>query len=76
VEHASDIVPAIEKALASPKPFLIDAVVSPGELTMPSTTTFEEAWGFGISKVKEAIMGIQGDHAQWKAWRDEFKANI
>lgn len=76
VEHAKDIVPAIEQALASPKPFLIDAVVSPGELTMPPTITFEEAWGFGISKVKEAIMGIQGDHAQWKAWRDEFKANI
>lgn len=76
VEHASDIVPAIEQALASPKPFLIDAVVSPGELTMPPTITMEEAWGFGISKVKEAIMGIQGDHAQWKAWRDEFKANI
>ena len=76
VEHAADIVPAIEQALASDKPFLIDAIVSPGELTMPPTITIDEAWGFGISKVKEAIMGIKGDHSQWQGWRDEFKANI
>ena len=76
VEHADQIVPAVEAAIASDKPFLIDAVVSPGELTMPPTITIEEAWGFGISKVKEAIMGLKGDHEQWKGWRDEFKANL
>ena len=32
VEHASEIVPAIEQAIASEKPFIIDAVVSSGEL--------------------------------------------
>ena len=42
----------------------------------PPTITIEEAWGFGISKVKEAIMGLKGDHEQWKGWRDEFKANL
>jgi thiamine pyrophosphate-dependent acetolactate synthase large subunit-like protein len=76
VEHAADIVPAVEQALASDKPFIIDAIVSPGELTMPPTVAIDEAWGFGISKVKEAIMGIKGDHSQWQGWRDEFKANI
>jgi thiamine pyrophosphate-dependent acetolactate synthase large subunit-like protein len=76
VEHVSQIAPAVEQALASDKPFLIDAIVSPGELTMPPTITIEEAWGFGISKAKEAILGIKGDHAQWQGWRDEFKANL
>ncbi|HJO24963.1 MAG: thiamine pyrophosphate-binding protein [Myxococcota bacterium] len=76
VEHASDIVPAIEQALATDGPFLIDAVVSPGELTMPPTVTVGEAWGFGISKVKEGLMGLKGDHEVWKLWRDEFRSNV
>lgn len=76
VEHAADIVPAIQQAIASPKPFIIDAIVSPGELTMPPTITVKEAWGFGLSKIKEALLGIKGDHEQWKGWRDEFKANV
>ena len=76
VEHASDIVPAVERALACPGPFLIDAIVSPGELTMPPTVTVDEAWGFGISKVKEGLMGLKGDHDVWKLWRDEFRANV
>ena len=68
--------PALEQAIASPKPFLIDAVVSPGELTMPPTISAGEAWGFGISKVKEAVIGLKGDHEVWKGWRDEFMANV
>ena len=76
VEHAGDIVPAVEQALAADGPFLIDAVVSPGELTMPPTITVGEAWGFGISKVKEGLMGLKGDHEVWKLWRDEFRANV
>jgi len=76
VEHAGDIVPAVEQALATDGPFLIDAVVSPGELTMPPTITVGEAWGFGISKVKEGLMGLKGDHEVWKLWRDEFRANV
>lgn len=76
VEHAKDIVPAVEQALATDGPFLIDAVVSPGELTMPPHLTIEEAWGFGVSKVKEAMLGLRGDHDQWKGWRDEFMANL
>ncbi len=76
VEHAKDIVPAVDQALASDKPFIIEAIVSPGELTMPPTITVDEAWGFGISKIKEALMGLRGDHDVWKAWREEFKANV
>lgn len=50
VEKASDIERAIELAIASPKPFIIDAVTNPGELSLPPNITLEEAWGFGKSK--------------------------
>jgi thiamine pyrophosphate-dependent acetolactate synthase large subunit-like protein len=76
VEHAADIVPAIEAAIAYDGPFIIDAVVSPGELTMPPHISFEQAWGFGISKAKEALLGLKGEHEQWSGWRDELKANL
>jgi pyruvate dehydrogenase (quinone) len=75
VEHAADVVPAVEQALASDKPFIIDAIVSAGELTMPPHLQVPQAWGFGISKVKEALMGLKGDHEVWREWRDEFRAS-
>ena len=68
--------PKSKHTIASPKPFIIDAIVSPGELTMPPKITVGEAWGFGISKVKEGLMGLKGDHEVWKLWRDEFRANV
>ena len=76
VEHAKDIVPAIEQANASDKPFIIDAIVSAGELVMPPEIEVKEAWGFGMSKIKEGLIGIKGDHKVWKVWRDEFMANL
>lgn len=74
VEHAADIAPAIRQAIASDKPFIIDAIVSSGELSLPPHIGVEEFYGFGISKLKEGILGIKGDHRVWKEWRDEFKA--
>lgn len=76
VEHAADILPAIDMAIASDKPFIIDAVVSAGELSMPPHITVKEGYGFGISKVKEALLGLKGDHDIWRQWRDEFRANV
>jgi pyruvate dehydrogenase (quinone) len=72
VEHAADIGPAIEQAIASDKPFIIDAIVSSGELVMPPHVAIDEVWGFGTSKVKEGLLGLEGDHRVWKEWRDEF----
>ncbi|WP_419912699.1 thiamine pyrophosphate-dependent enzyme [Hoeflea sp.] len=74
VEKASEILPAIEAALKSDKPFLIDAIVSAGELVMPPHVDVKQAWGFGISKIKEGILGLKGDHAQWDNWEEEIKA--
>jgi len=63
VECAEDIPKAIEAAIASPKPFIIDAVTNPGELSLPPHITLEEAWGFGKSKVKEILLTVKGDSA-------------
>ena len=41
---------------------------------MPPKISIDEAWGFGVSKVKEGILGAKGDHDVWQSWRDEFKA--
>lgn len=76
VEHAGDIIPAIKQAQASDKPFIIDAIVSSGELVMPPEIKLEEAWGFGMSKIKEGLIGVRGDHKVWKRWRDEFRAKF
>ena len=76
MEHAADIVPAIEAAIAHDGPFVIDAVVSPGELTMPPHIDFERPGASGLSKAKEALIGVRGEHEQWTGWRDELKANL
>ena len=73
VEHAVDIPKAIAMAKASTKPFIIDAVTNPGELSLPPHITLEEAWGFGKSKVKEILLSVEGDKAQKKNLMDELK---
>ncbi|MBK5214239.1 MAG: hypothetical protein JJE55_11335 [Flavobacteriaceae bacterium] len=74
VEHAADIEGAIEMAIASPKPFIIDAVTTPGELSLPPHITIEEAWGFGKSKVREILLAVTGETEQKKNLMDEIKA--
>lgn len=74
VEHAADVVPAIRDANACDKPVIIDAIVSAGELVMPPNVTFDEIWGFGTAKVREAMLGVRGDHSVWDNWRDELNA--
>lgn len=73
VEHAADIEKAIEMAIASPKPFIIDAVTNPGELSLPPNITFEEACGFGKSKVKEIFLTVAGEKLQKQNFMYEIK---
>ena len=76
VENAEDIAPAIEQAAASTKPFIIDAIVTPGELIMPSHVSVEQVWGFGMTKVKEGILGLKGDETQWDNWKTAVRATL
>ena len=74
VEDAKDIGKAVQMAIDSPKPFIIDAVTNPGELSLPPHISLEEAWGFGKSKVKEILLSTQGEKAQTSNLMEEIKA--
>ncbi len=74
VEHAKDIVTAIHTAKNSTKPFIIDAVVTNAELSLPPKIGFEEAKGFGISKIKEVMRAFNGEKEQWENIKQEIEA--
>lgn len=74
VEHATDIETAILKAKDSTKPFIIDAVVNSGEISLPPHIGKKQIFGFGSSKVKEAIQVVTGDKAQWENLKKEIKS--
>ncbi|GAA4271995.1 thiamine pyrophosphate-dependent enzyme [Aquimarina gracilis] len=74
VEHAKDIIPAIEMAKKATQPFVIDAVVTNAELSLPPKIGFEEAKGFGLSKIKEVIRGFNGEKEQWENIKQEIEA--
>jgi len=74
VENVEDIENAILRAKNSKLPFIIDAVVSSGELSLPPHIGFKEIIGFGSSKVKEGAQAVTGDKDQWENLRKELKA--
>jgi thiamine pyrophosphate-dependent acetolactate synthase large subunit-like protein len=69
----------LEQALLEAKnctgPVLVEAMVSSGELTLPPHIDFKQAFGFGVSKLKEGLLGLEGDHEQWENWKEEFRAS-
>lgn len=76
VEHAKDIEAAVEMAKRSTKPFIIDAVVSGGEVSFPPHITWKQVLGFGRSKLKEAGLAISGDPKQWQNLSEEIETSI
>ena len=70
VEHADDIRPAIERALAHHGPALIDFVTDPRALAMPPKTTLEQVKGFALTIGK---LVFSGDVAE--VW-EQAKSNI
>jgi hypothetical protein len=71
-----DLGVAIDRAIATDGPFILDVAVTPGILVMPPHTTFDEAKGFAFSKFREGLLGFEGDHAQFENWMEEFRANL
>jgi len=76
VENPEEIQPAVEKAINSKKPFIIDVVTTSGELTLPPKISLEQAWGFTKSKAKELFLAAKGDREQWDNINKEIKANL
>ena len=75
-ERPSDLVSAVEEAIAYDGPFFIDAKVQPGLLSMPPHIQVKQALGFAMSKTKEGLLGLAGDHEQWENLANEFRANL
>lgn len=76
VEHAKDIAAAVQMAKNSTKPFIIDAVVTGGEVSFPPHITLKQVLGFGRSKVKEGVLAISGNARQWQNLSEEIETTI
>jgi len=74
VEHAKDAEAIIKEAKKSSKPYIINAMVNSGEISLPPKIGLDEAFHFGTSKVKEVLKAINGDHEQWENIKKEVSA--
>ena len=74
VSDVNQVIPALKKAQESKKPFIINAHVAPGELSLPPQIEFEQAKNFGFSKIKELFGAIKGDKRQWDNIKNEVDA--
>jgi len=74
VEHAENVVQTVEQAKQANKPFIIDAIVNSGELSLPPKIGIKEATNFGTSKIKELVKAVNGDKKQWENIKNEVNA--
>ncbi len=61
VEDPAEVRPALEKALASSGPALVDVVTDPNVLAMPPKATVQQAKGFALAMTKMAFTGEADD---------------
>jgi pyruvate dehydrogenase (quinone) len=72
VEDPAELRPALEQALASPGPALVDVVTDPNVLAMPPRATIQQAAGFALAMTKIAFTGRLDDALDTVAanWRE------
>jgi pyruvate dehydrogenase (quinone) len=61
VEDPAQVHPALEKALATKGPALVDVVTDPNVLSMPPKATLKQAEGFALAMTKMAFTGELDD---------------
>jgi pyruvate dehydrogenase (quinone) len=61
VEDPAEVRPALERALASSGPALVDVVTDPNVLSMPPKATIRQAMGFALAMTKMAFTGELDD---------------
>ena len=61
VEDPTEVRPAIESALATEGPVLVDVVTNPSELSLPPKATFSQAQGYSLYLLREILGGASGD---------------
>jgi pyruvate dehydrogenase (quinone) len=55
VEQPGEVEGAVEQALKTPGPVLIDALTNADEISVPPSPTVQQTWGFAIAKTKEFV---------------------
>ena len=60
VEDPSEVAPALQRALETDGPVLVDVVTNPSELSLPPKTTLKQAQGYSLYLVKEILGGGAG----------------
>jgi pyruvate dehydrogenase (quinone) len=61
VEDPTEVRPALERALGSTGPVLVDVVTDPNVLSMPPKATIQQAAGFALAMTKMAFTGELDD---------------
>jgi pyruvate dehydrogenase (quinone) len=61
VEDPKEVRPALEKAMSSSEPVLVDVVTDPNVLSMPPKATIKEASGFALAMTKMTFAGEAED---------------
>ncbi|NHN55694.1 pyruvate oxidase [Calidifontibacter sp. DB0510] len=55
VTEESELAGAVQRAVASGSPYLLDVVTNPDEVAVPAQVTLSQGWGFAIAKSKEML---------------------
>lgn len=74
ITKASEVVPAMEKAAAAEKPFIIDAAVNGLEIPMPPHFSLQDILNLTETKVKQTAAGMTGNKAQLNYLIGQMKA--
>jgi pyruvate dehydrogenase (quinone) len=56
VTDPDQLAAAVQQALTTPGPVLLDVLTNPEEISLPPKTTASDAWGFAIAKMKETLL--------------------
>ncbi|MFJ1768148.1 thiamine pyrophosphate-dependent enzyme [Amycolatopsis sp. NPDC088138] len=55
VTDPDDLAEAVQRALSTEGPVLLDVLTNPEEMSVPPKPTVDQGWGFAIAKVKEHL---------------------
>jgi pyruvate dehydrogenase (quinone) len=59
VKEPGSLKQAVQTALDHNGPYILDVQIYPDELTIPPKISMEQAWGFGLSKIKEMLSSAE-----------------
>jgi thiamine pyrophosphate-dependent acetolactate synthase large subunit-like protein len=59
VKDPGSLKQAVQTALAHNGPYILDIQIYPDELTIPPSISMKQAWGFGLSKIKEMLSSAE-----------------